>query len=372
VSSRFAGLLIKESIQFSRDRVMLALILFLYTAEIVMCTVALSFDVRGLEMAIVDLDRTPASRALAERFWSGPEFVHAATSTGESDAAGLLASGGAAIVLVIPRDFAAELDAGRAPRVQVLLDGTNSNTAAIARGYALKLIAEYERSTATRGAEPARGVVMSALRVWYNQSLAFSSFMVLSMIAVASMLVGVVQPAASIVREKELGTIEQLLVTPITTAELFLAKTVPAMVMCLLALFPALLIAHLFGVPMRGGVGLFVTLTGVFLLNAVGLGVLVASVTRTLQQALLLAFFGLFPLLFLSGTMVPAESMPAVLQAATQLSPLRHYMDILLGIFLKGVGLPVLWPHVAALLGLGAGLFGAAFVMFKRGAGSGA
>ena len=365
--ARFVGLVIKESIQFSRDRVMLALILFLYTAEIVMCTVALSFDVRDLRLAVVDHDRTPASRALAERFRTGPEFRSAGTPRSDAEAGRWLTTGQAAIALVIPRDFAADLATGRATRVQVLIDGTNSNTAAIARGYALRVIAEYEYSVRGVFAPTTRGgAALPALRVWYNQSLTFSAFMVLSMIAVASMLVGVVQPAASIVREKELGTIEQVLVTPVTTLELFLAKTLPAIVMCLLALFPALLIAHAFGVPMRGSVGLFVSLTAVFLVSAVGLGVLVASVTHTLQQALLVAFFGLFPLLFLSGTLVPVESMPRVLQWATQLSPLRHYMEIVLGIFLKGVGLTVLWPHVAALVALGLGLFGSALAIFRR------
>lgn len=366
MSARFFGLVIKESIQFSRDRVMLALILFLYTAEIVMCTIALSFDVRDLALAIVDLDRTPASRALAERFLTTPEFRSAGQPRSETEAGRWLVAGRASLVLVIPREFAANLAADRATQVQLVLDGTNSNTAAIARGYALRVISEYEHAT-LRTSDPATGgAVLPALRVWYNQSLTFSAFMVLSMIAVASMLVGVVQPAASIVREKELGTIEQLMVTPITTLELFLAKTLPAIMMCLLALFPALLVAHAFDVPMRGSVVLFVATTAVFLVSAVGLGVLVASVTRTLQQALLVAFFGLFPLLFLSGTLVPVESMPGALQAATQLSPLRHYMEVLLGIFLKGVGLAVLWPHVIALAAFGIALFGTALAIFRR------
>ncbi len=364
--ARFVGLVIKESIQFSRDRVMLALILFLYTAEIVMCTIALSFDVRDLALAVVDLDRTPTSRALAERFLTTAEFRSVGQPRSEAEAGRWLVTGRAGLVLVIPREFAADLAAGRGTRVQLLLDGTNSNTAAIARGYALRVIASYEHATLGPARRATAGVVLPALRVWYNQSLTFSAFMVLSMIAVASMLVGVVQPAASIVREKELGTIEQLLVTPITTLELFLAKTLPAIAMCLLALFPALLIAHAFDVPMRGSVALFVATTAVFLVSAVGLGVLVASITRTLQQALLVAFFGLFPLLFLSGTLVPVESMPRALQAATQLSPLRHYMEVLLGIFLKGVGLPVLWPHVVALGAFGLALFATALAIFRR------
>lgn len=363
---RFLGLLIKESIQFSRDRAMLALILFLYTAEVVMCTVALTFDVKDLRLAVLDQDRTPASRALAERFLTTPQFRSAGIPASEPEAGALLARGQAAIALVIPRDFGSRLEQRRPVAIQVLLDGTNSNTAAIARGYALRIIAEYEQTRAPSRNAASLGRALPALRVWYNQSLTFSSFMVLSMIAVASMMVGVVQPAASIVREKEMGTIEQMLVTPITTLELFLAKTLPALVMCLLALFPALLVAQAFAVPMRGSVTLFIALSGIFLLSAIGLGVLIATFTRTLQQALLVAFLGLFPLLFLSGTLVPIESMPVPLQWATLFSPLRHYMDIVLGIFLKGVGLEVLWPQALALTALGAGLFAAALAVFRR------
>ena len=156
------------------------------------------------------------------------------------------------------------------------------------------------------------------------------------------------------------------LVTPISVAELFLAKTLPALAMGLLSLFPSLLVTHLFGVPLRGSLVVLVLLTGVFLVSAVSLGVLVAAVTRTLQQALLLAFFGLFPLLFLSGTVVPIESMPRSLQIASLASPLRHYMEVILGVFLKGATLADLWPQALALLLIGAVLFSAATVAFRR------
>jgi ABC-2 type transport system permease protein len=186
------------------------------------------------------------------------------------------------------------------------------------------------------------------------------------MIALAAMLVGVIQPAASIVREKEVGTIEQLMVTPITTLELFIAKTLPTLLTGVLALFPSLLIVYAFDVPMRGSMGLLVVLTALFLLSAIGLGVLIASVTRTLQQALLLSFFGLMPTMFLSGTLVPIESMPRPLQMLSFLSPLRYYMDILLGIFLKGAGIAELWPQAVTLTIFGVVLFSTAMHVFAR------
>jgi len=190
--------------------------------------------------------------------------------------------------------------------------------------------------------------------------------MVLSMIATAAMMIGMIQPAASIVRKKEAGTIEQLMVTPVTVTELFVAKTLPALLMCLLAVFPRLLVAHAFDVPMRGDLATFVVLTAVFLMSAISLGVLIAAVTRTLQQALLVSFFGLFPIMFLSGTLVPVESMPRALQIVSLASPLRHYMEVILGVFLKGAGFADLWQQTLALLVIGAVLFTLGVFAFRR------
>lgn len=362
---RFSALLVKETIQFCRDRAMLALILFLYTAEVVMCTVALTFDVKHVALAVVDQDGSPRSRELVERFVVVQEFRLAGRPATEAEAGRWLQSGRAAMVLVIPRGFAAGLARRESVPVQVLLDGTNSNTAAIARGYALKILGEFEAAWAARLGHTMQAVRVER-RVWYNQSLSFASFMVLSMIALASMMIGVIQPAASIVREKEAGTIEQLMVTPISVAELFVAKTVPTLAICLLAVFPSLLVAHAFDVPMRGNLGTFVALTGLFLVSAISLGVLIASVTSSLQQALLVSFFGLFPLMFLSGTMVPVESMPNALQVASLASPLRHYMEVILDVFLKGAGLADLWRQALALLAIGAALFASAIIAFRR------
>ncbi len=167
-------------------------------------------------------------------------------------------------------------------------------------------------------------------------------------------MVGVIHPAASIVKEKERGTIEQLLVTPIRRLELLAAKLLPTLVMSLLSLFPSLGIELWFQVPMHGSLVLFFLLSMLFLFSSMGIGVFIATVTSTLQQALLLAFFGLLPIMFLSGTLVPIESMPLPLQYLSYLSPLRHYMDVILGIFLKGVGLETLWKQVIVMGSLGA------------------
>lgn len=361
--ARISGLLVKEFLQFLRSRLMLFLILWLYTIEVVICTVALTFEVRDMPLAVLDLDHTPESRALEETFLVSDTFAYAGTPATARDAERWLQEGRARIALIIPEGYYRDITRGASPAVQLLIDGTNSNMAAQARGYALAIV-----SGATHGAHPSQPPpgAQAVTRVWYNPDQTYTAFMVLSMIALAAFMVGVIHPAASIVREVEAGTIEQLRVTPIRTAEVFLAKTTPTLVMGLLALFPSLLIVWWFDVPMRGSLVLFLALTALFLLSAIAFGVLVACVSNSLQQALLLSFFGLFPLMFLSGTLAPVESMPEILQGASLASPLRHYMDVILGIFLKGAGWADLWPQALSLVAIGIPLFAVAAWIFAR------
>lgn len=365
MGTRLAGLVLKEMVQFLRDRVMLILILWLYTVEVVVCAYALSFDVEDIPLAVADLDRTPASRSLIESFLVTDTFDLAGHIPDGSAAAAWLLRGRARIALIVPEGFQRDLARGDAPALQILVDGTNSNMAAQARGYAIDIASRFAADVSA-GVPSARPAVVPVVRVWCNPDQSYTSFMVLSMIALAALMVGVIHPAASIVRETEAGTIEQLRVTPVRTAELFCAKTLPTLIIGLLSVFPSLLIVWWFGVPLRGSLLLFLGLTAVFLLSTIALGVFVASVSRTLQQALLLSFFGLFPLMFLSGTVVPVESMPELLQRLSLASPLRHYLEITLGIFLKGAGMEILWPHALALVAIGMPLYLAAWLIFRR------
>lgn len=359
---RLGSLLIKELIQFFRDRVMLLLILWLYTVEVVICAYALGLDLRHLPLAVLDHDRSAYSRQLVDALTSGESFAFTGYPRDMRQAEGWLQEGRTRAVLVIPGDFAEALVRNETSTLQLLLDGSDANTAATARNYILRGLSLLQ-ADADPNPSPA---IRPVIRIWYNPDLTYTRFMVLSMIALAALMVGVIHPAATIVREKELGTLEQLQVTPIRIGELFVAKTVPTLVIGTLSVFPSLLIVRWFDVPLRGSLTLFVLLTALFLLSAIAIGVLVAAVCRTLQQALLLAFFGLFPMMFLSGTLAPIASMPATLQYLSLLSPLRYYMDVILGIFLKGNGLADLWPQALALAGIGLLLFALAATVFRR------
>lgn len=357
--TRLASLLLKEFIQFFRDRVILVLILWLYTVEVVICTYALGLDLRHLPLAAMDQDNTPVSRQLVSALTSGESFELVGHPDSMAIAEDWLQKGRARAVLVIPRHFGHNLLRAKTPELQILLDGSDANTAATARNYVLLALQSMQAQTEAPPVE-------ARIRVWYNSDLTYTSFMVLSMIALAALMVGIIHPAATIVREKEVGTIEQLRVTPIRTGELFLAKTTPTLFMGVLSIFPSLLIVWWFGVPLRGSLLLFMLLTALFLLSAIALGVLVAAVCRTLQQALLLSFFGLFPIMFLSGTLAPIASMPPFLQQLSLASPLRYYMEVILGIFLKGAGIAELWPQAAAMFAIGALLFAIAIAVFQR------
>lgn len=361
-----AALVRKELIQFLRARSMLALILYLYTGEVIMCTYAMAFDVRNLPTVFADLARTVESRALVQDFGASGYFKIIRSAATDAEVAVLLDRGEALAAVVIPPEFSRQMARGEPATVQLLLDGSNANTASVAQGYAQRIV----QNSAMQRAGPLPAIIPTPVehrpRVWYNSELDYRHFMVLSMMSLAGMMVGVITAAAGVVREKESGTVEQLLVTPVSPGEVIAAKMVPPLLVGLIALFPSLLVAVSVGVPLRGSLSLFMLFSAVFLLSSMGVGILVATFAATMQQALLMSFLVLFPILFLSGTVVPLESMPLGLQYLAELSPLRHYMEVVLGLFLKGIGFDILWPHLLAMLASGVLLLGIGIRRFYR------
>jgi ABC-2 type transport system permease protein len=350
MARRLAALVRKELQQLRRDPVLLILIVWLYTVEVLLCAYALSFDLRQAPLAVLDRDGTPASRELVGRLERSPYFrVESHAMTG-ADLTPRLDRDEVVAALEIPAGWSRHVRDGEPTALAILVDGSNAATAATARAYLEGIVARHGLE---EGGESAGPPVEARTRVWYNAELKTVYFMVLSMIALAAMMVGVIHPAASLVREKEGGTLEQLLVSPVLAFEIILAKVAVTLLVSLLGLTLSLGLVWWFEVPMRGSLALFYLVSLVFQVSSIGLGAFVATVSRNLQQALLLAFFGLIPVMFLSGTLVPIENMPRPVQIGSLLSPLRYYMDALLGLFLKGNGLEVLWPDLAAMALLG-------------------
>lgn len=351
----------KEFRQFSRDWLLLALIAYIYTADVMLCTYALSFEVRHLSLAVYDQDRTQLSRDLLERFSATEYFGRLIPVSGTDAIDRLLDAGGADLALVIPPDFSRLAMAGRAADVQLIVSGTNANTANAARGYARIIMQSFARDlllgrTAALGVVPDLPRVQPEIRIWYNPELQFRLFMAISMLVVAALMVGVITSAAGLVREKETGTAEQLMVTPLRRHEIVIAKMAPPFAVGMIALLPGLAIARWFGVPLNGSLSLFFAASAATLFVCMAVGTFIATFAANLQQALLISFFVLFPVMFLSGTIVPVETMPPAMQYLSLASPIRYYMEIALGTLLKGIGWSILWPKLAVLVAMGAAL----------------
>jgi ABC-2 type transport system permease protein len=371
--SRLLSLMRKESLQFLRDRLLIILIVYTFV-EPVLCGVSLFTDVKHMPLAVVDADRSEASRTLIARLSTSEHFDLRYRLDTQAGLAPLFVSGQARMALVIPPDFARDLARGDTIPVQVITDGSDANTAAVAIGYAEQIIGDYSSRIALQRAGASEQVtlarlplVVNRLRARYDPDLRFTNFVMLSMVALAIPFLGILLGASAIVREKEAGTLEQLLVTPIRPWELIAAKLLPLGAIKLAGLAIGIAVAVWgFGVPLRGSLGLYFALSTLIFVVSAGLGVAIGTLADTMQQALLLSFFLIFPMIFLSGMMSPIYNMPAVLQALSLLNPLRYYVTITMDVFLKGVGLDILWPQAAALAALGLAVFSASLLRFRR------
>jgi ABC-2 type transport system permease protein len=343
----------KEFVQFFRSTVLVVLVLYAF-AEPVLCGLALTMDVRNLPLLVVDQDRSTASRSLAERFRIAPYFAYT-YADGAVDPDQALEKGDAALVLVIPRGLAVALDRAEPASVELLADGTYSNFAALALADATQIVNDYNvglRTTASiRGGESGGlGMILNRVRMWYMPGLEYTHEQMLAMLGISALLLGVLLPAAAIVREKEAGTLEQLMVTPLRPVELVIAKLVPMGLLMMIGLVIGVAEARLvFGTHMRGNPVLFFGLSVLMLFTSMGLGAYIGAVARNLLQTLLLTFFVLFTLGFLSGTIVPVANMPLILQWLSYLSPIRYYLPIATEILSKGLGFEYVAPNAVAL-----------------------
>jgi len=328
----------------------------------------LTLEVKDMPTAVYDADRSAESQALIADFARLDSFdlVRQVDSPAAIDS--MMDNGEAQLALVIPANFSRDLQAGTPVQMQLLLDGSNSTIAGQAMADAGGLLRDYNEQIILERVERSGQAghsflpqVKNMVRVWYMPQLQYVHFIMLTMLAITVLLLGILIPAAGIVREKEAGTFEQLMITPITGAELIIAKIVPMILVKLAGLTIGVAMSMwLFDVPLRGSLLLFYAVSVLMFLSSSGIGVLMGAFAQNMKQVLLLAFFILFPLAFLSGTMVPISNMPPFLQWLTYLSPLRYYVEATLGIFLKGVGIDVLWPQMLALA-----LYGLIFMVFS-------
>jgi ABC-2 type transport system permease protein len=351
-SSRLAVLIWKEFLEIRMNPRLFGVVIVAPILQLTMLGYAATTDVRDVPIVVADGDRSAASRALAHRFEASRTFTVIDTVTTVAAIDPFLESGDAWLALAIPAGYGADLAAGRGVALQVVADGTDSNSTTAALGYATALIGGYARELVAAGAPaPATGGIEARIRVWFNPELESRFFMVPGVLALVLLLVTANLAAMAIVREKEVGTLEQLNVTPLRRWELITGKLLPYGLIGLVDIVLATAVAVFwFEVPLRGSFWLLMAISLVYVLCTLALGLLISTISETQQQAMMTAtFFFLMPMIYLSGFMTPIENMPEPIQWVTYIIPLRYFLVIVRGIFLKGVGMEVLWPQVAAL-----------------------
>ncbi len=348
--SRVRALIRKELRQLFRDPKTKRVIFVSPIIQLVLFGYAVNTDVRNVPTALVDHDRSALSRALVDAFTASSYFRIVTTSDDPSALRRSLDRGDAVVGLHIPPGFSADTRAGRVGRIQVLLDGGNSNTATVAQGYAQRIVQQFAlEQAATAGAVPPGRVDLRA-RAWFNPSLESRVYNVPAVCGVIVLLMSLLLTAMGVVREREMGTLDQLLVSPLAPGELMLGKTIPVAAVAMAQLAIVVAVALLwFDIPLRGSAILLLAASALFILAGLSVGLWISTVSRTQQEAFLTMFLFILPAIILSGFLYPVDTMPELFQHLTMANPLRHYLEIVRGLFLKGSAAADLVEQLAIL-----------------------
>jgi ABC-2 type transport system permease protein len=361
---RVMGIAGKELVSIRRDPRLLRVVFVAPIVQLLIFGYAVSTDVRNTRLFVVDHERTSASRALVEAMTSSGYFRLVGGSERPADLVAAIDRGSATVGLQIPPGYTAALQDPGGARVQLLVDGTNSNVATVALGYAEQIVRAHGLAAVQARFQPP---VDLRERAWYNPALLSRIYNVPAVIGSIMLLVSLLLTALAVVRERELGTLEQLMVSPLTPGELIAGKTLP---FAAIAMFDLVLITTVallwFRVPFTGNFLLLLLAAVLFLLSSLGLGLLISTISSIQQEAFLTTFLTFMPVMLLSGFMFPVSSMPKVFQWLTILNPLRHYLEIVRGVFLKAASLRSLWLQFTALAVIGTGLIALATSRFRK------
>jgi ABC-2 type transport system permease protein len=364
---RITSLLRKELRQIFRDPRMKRLIFVAPVFQLIVFGYAVNTDIRETPLFVVDQSRSYESRQLVDALTASGYFRVMARSDQPAALTRALDRGDAIAGIHIPPDYARDVKAGRGAAVQVLVDGTNSNTATIVQGNLLRILhQESERQLASaRGTLPA-GVDLR-VRAWFNPDLASRVYNVPAVMGLIVLMMCLLLTALAVVRERELGTLEQLMVTPVTPGELILGKTLPVALIALIQLALVMVVAIFwFDIPFRGSFAALLVAAAIYIVAGLSFGLLISTISRTQQEALMAMFLFFMPAIILSGFMFPVFTMPPVFQWLTLANPIRHFVEIVRPVFLKGSGISDLWPQYLWLLTLATGALLAARWRFAR------
>jgi len=373
INKRLLSLIRKEFLQIVRDPRTLYITFAIPIIQMFLLGYTATSDVRNVPLAVIDQDRSPASRRLLDAYRAADYFLVAYDVDSEEELRALIDGGQARAGLIIPPDYAERLEAGRTTSVAFILDGSDPNVAStslaaaqlIGQSYSTGLIVERFTRQGLGGAVSLPVEVRA--RVWYNPDLVSAFFMVPALIGLILQVLTTMLTATAIVRERERGTIEQLIVTPIRSGELILGKIIPYVLIAFFDTLEILVIGTLwFKVPIRGSLGLLLALSALFLVSSLGIGLFISTIARTQQEAMMLAWFTMLPSMFLSGFIYPLAAMPSWLRAISYGVPLRYYLVIIRSVVLKGTGAGSLTGEIAGLAVLGTVMMGAAALRFRK------
>jgi ABC-2 type transport system permease protein len=377
---RLKSMLVKEFIQALRNPRMRIILFLPPLIQLMVFGYAANTDIRNISLAVYDLDNSPESRELIGHFASSGYFRIAALPRDPRDIRRLIDEGKVSAALQINPGFARQLRTREGTVAQMIVDGTDSNTASVVMTYAQRIVSEYARQILVQRITSLpnipdsmkrpfflRGGINVESRAFFNPNLESRNFYVPGIMAFLIMLVTLLLTCMAIVREREIGTMEQLIVSPIRPFELILGKTIPfALIGYVDVLIVTLVGVFWFEVPIRGSILLLLAATTLYLLSSLGIGLFISTISQTQQQAMMTMFFFFIPAILLSGFVFPIANMPEVVQYLTYADPLRYYLVIIRGIFLKGSGFSVLWPQMLGLAIVGGIVFTVSSLRFRK------
>jgi len=364
----------KEFIQFRRDRKMFGMSFVAPVFQLVILGYAATLDVKNIPTVVCDMDNSATSRDLIQSFSSSGYFTVVDYLRSPSEVDEQIDDGHASIAIVVPPDFGHRVESGESAPLQVIADGSESNSAGIGMSYVTLIVGRYSEdivisSLLRKGLGSAiPGRVNGEIRGWFNPSLKSRNFMVPNVLALLLMVMTMILTSLAIVKEKETGKMEQLVVTPIKPYQLILGKLAPFLLIGIIDVVLVVVFTNVFfDLPVKGSFWLLMGLCMIFLMTTLGLGLFVSTISRTQQQAMLTAiFFVMLPMMFFSGFVFPIQNMPMIIQYVSYIIPLRYFFVIIRGLFLKGVGIETLWPEAVALLSFGIVILSMSVVRFRK------
>jgi len=373
--NRILSFVIKELIQIRRDKRMLAVVLVSPIIQLILLGYAANMDVKHADMTVLDFDKTPTSRKFVQTLLSSRYFYIYRYAENYNQIKSDIESGKAILGLVFPANFEKELKKSQSPKIQVILDGSNGNKTSIVLGYISNALAHFNKNLAEESSMnflPAKfksvNLVTPEIRVWYNPEMVTRNFLLPGIVALLLLIIAVPLTSMAIVRERENGTIEQIIISPLRSYEIIAGKIIPFLLIGLIDFtFVLSVMRFWFDIEIKGNIFLLYFSGFLFTLSNLGLGLLISTLSKSQQQAMIVSVFGLLvPMIYLSGFVFPVENMPKIIQPITYFIPLKYFLVILRGIVLKGIGLQELWVEFTILILFGITFFTFSSMKFKK------